>query len=1028
MTRILFILGLLILPMTVALGQDKTLDPGAIKFFETSVRPVLANRCFSCHGPEMQKNKLRVDSLAALLQGGKSGPAFVAGKPDESLLIRAIRHGEALQMPPRMKLPAKEIADLTAWVKMGAPWPNAKLEVVDAEAQDRELVFTKEQTGHWALQPVHKPKAPAVKNNAWVRSPIDAFILARLEEKGLTPAPAADARTLIRRVYFDLIGLPPSPEEVDAFVTEFEGATPQAALEKLVDRLLASPRYGERWGRHWLDMVRYADSNGMDENLVFGNAWRYRDYVVRAFNTDLTYDQFVREQIAGDLLEEDGTNRTSDRLTATGFLSIGPKMLAEDDPVKMEMDIIDEQVDTLGRAFLGMTFGCCRCHDHKYDPISIGDYYSLAGIFKSTKTMDNFRVVARWQERPIGTSAETEKAQQHAKQVAELKGAILQISERHYQEALKPARLRANDYLQSALALKNQTALELHSNFSKAQEAKQSGLIVVEAEDYARGNARKSFDGYGDKIGVIYNNGELPNIAEYDVTLKDAGRYQLELRYAAAAPRPVQVIVNGQLATSKAAGKVTGSWYPDTQTWFAESVLSLKAGANVIRLECAGPFPHFDKLALIPTEQPAPKTLDQWAKEANLHRGFLKQWLEYVQKNQAPLDAADLKRISLDAKGPLRLTVDVEAGYSEAAQNELRDKRAQLAKLEQAAPSLPEAMAVSDGKPADLRVHLRGNHLTLGKDAPRRFPRVFSSVKQSPIDATQSGRLQLAHWITQPEHPLTSRVMVNRLWHWHFGTGLVRSVDNFGMLGEKPSHPELLDWIAAQFVDSGWSLKAMHRQIILSSTYQMSAAYDDGAFQIDPDNRLHWRHNRRRLEAEALRDSLYVLGGNLDLTVGGTLFDAKNRAYVPGYPNGNYEKYDIPRRSVYLPVVRSALYDVLQAFDFADPSFPSGERATTTVTPQALFLMNGKIVHEQTRSWTTKWLADKSLDDAGRIRRLYLQAFSRPPSDREIARSLEFIERIESEFTRKWATDARTQAWQSFCRVIVSANEFVYVE
>ncbi len=787
MAPTLLLLGLL-LPAAPAFAQDKGLDPAAVKFFETNVRPVLANRCFSCHGPEMQKSKLRIDSLAALLQGGRSGPALTMGKPDDSLMIQAIRHGETLQMPPKMKLPAREIADLTTWVKMGAPWPNAK-GIAKVEIKENEPVFNKEQIGHWAFQPVRQATPPVVRNQAWVMSPIDAFVLAKLEAKGLTPTPAADARTLIRRVYFDLIGLPPSPEEVEAFVKAAAGAKRGEALANIVDRLLASPRYGERWARHWLDVARYADSNGMDENLVFGNAWRYRDYVIDAFNRDVPYDQFVREQIAGDLLKEP-------KLQATGFLCIGPKMLAEDDPVKMEMDIIDEQLDTLGRAFLGMTFGCARCHDHKYDPISAADYYALAGIFKSTKTMTNFRVVASWQERPIGTPAEIDKAKAHAKKFADLLAKLDQI-----------------------------------------------------------------------------------------------------------------------------------------------------------------------------------------------------------------------------------------AGEDPALKKELNDIRQQLVKLEKkSAPPMADTMAVSDGKASDLRVHLRGNHLTLGKQSPRRFPRVFTSLKQAPIDATHSGRLQLAAWLTQPEHPLTSRVMVNRLWHWHFGAGLVRSVDNFGLLGDKPSHPELLDYLAAQFLESGWSIKAMHRAIVLSSTYQMSAAYNDAAFQVDPDNRLHWRHGRRRLEAEALRDSLYVLAGNLDVKVGGTLFDAKNRAYVPGYPNAMYNKYDIPRRSIYLPVIRSALYDVLQAFDFADPSFPAGERATTTVAPQALFLMNGKIVHEQTRVWTAKLLADKSLDDAGRVRRIYLQAFGRPASEKEVARSLEFVQRVESELARAKAVDSRAQAWQSLCRVIVSANEFVYVE
>jgi hypothetical protein len=773
MLRIAIGCCLILVPAGAANAQKSSNDPVAVKFFEASVRPVLATRCFSCHGPEKQKNNLRVDSLAGLLQGGKSGPAVKAGKPDDSLLIQAIRHGEVLQMPPRAKLPAMEIADLTAWVKMGAPWPNAKTILTPPASTDSEPVFTREQTSHWAYQPVRESKVPAVRNQAWVRSPIDAFVLARCEEKGLSPAPIADAATLARRVYFDLIGLPPTPEEIQTFVKEAQGdaGLRQKALEKLVDRLLASPRYGERWARHWLDVVRYADSNGMDENLVFGNAWRYRDYVIKAFNADLPYDRFVREQIAGDLLGGSLKSfaESSDALIATGFLCFGPKMLAEDDPVKMEMDIIDEQVDTLGRAFLGMTLGCARCHDHKFDPVSIGDYYSLAGIFKSTRTMDNFRVVARWQERPLATPAEIEKAKVEAKKFAERK-----------------------------------------------------------------------------------------------------------------------------------------------------------------------------------------------------------------------------------------------------------EKKA--------APTLPETMAVSEGSPANLRVHLRGNHLTQGKEVARQFPRIFKDVKQTRIGDKESGRLQLAHWLTQPDHPLTSRVLVNRLWHWHFGAGLVRSVDNFGLLGDRPSHPELLDWLAVRFVESGWSMKAMHRLIVLSNTYQMSGAYNDAAFQIDPENRLLWRRSRRRLEAEALRDALYVLGGNLDLAMGGSLFAAQNRKYVPGYPNGVYEKYDIPRRSIYLPIIRSGLYDVFQAFDFADPSFASGQRVSTTVAPQALFFMNGKIVHEQTRAWSGRIASDKNLDDAGRVRRIYFEAFGRPPSATEISRSLEFLRRIENELAHTKLADARGRVWQSLCRVIVSANEFVNVE
>lgn len=1024
-------LFILLLGTASTLGQEKSPDPVAIAFFESHIRPVLANRCFGCHGPEKQKGGLRVDSLAALLEGGESGPALKRGKPDESRLIQAIRHGEALQMPPRMKLPPKEIADLTAWVKMGAPWPDANPAAVKSRPDAVEPTFTKEQTGHWAFQPVRRPVLPAVKDLAWARSPLDRFILARLEERGLAPAAAADPQTLLRRVTFDLVGLPPSAEDADAFAREWNAsqaspATRQAVLEKVVDRLLASPHYGERWARHWLDVVRYADSNGMDENLVFGNAWRYRDYVIKAFNDDMPYDQFLREQIAGDLL---ATSDRPEAMIATSFLSIGPKMLAEDDPVKMEMDIIDEQLDTLGRALLGMTWGCSRCHDHKYDPFLTADYYSLAGILKSTQTMDNFRVVARWKERPIGSRADVEKAAQHAKAVADLKNEIHRTSQEHYQALLTEARSRSKEYLAAALSLKAQR-VDRNSLLAAREDANIPGVILVEAEDFQRGNVIKTREGYGAKIGVIYNKGELPNFVEYDLKVADAGGYQIELRYAAAESRPVQVFVDRKVVVASGAGKVTGSWNPDTQTWFAETTVTLPAGHHVLRLERAGPFPHFDKVALVPLKRPveSSRTLEQWAQEKKLLPEFLKQWLEELQKKAAPKDAAELDMFSRDDKGPFRYTLAVENAYGPEIQQALRNHRDQLAKLEASVPVLPEAMAVADGNPINLRVHLRGNHLTLGKEVPRQFPRVFTSLKQPVIESKQSGRLQLAQWLTQSEHPLTSRVIVNRLWHWHFGGGLVRSVDNFGLLGEKPSHPELLDWLAQELVDSGWSLKAIHRTIVLSSTYQMSGAYHDAAFSADPDNRLHWRHPRRRLEAEVLRDSLFVLSGNLDAALGGSLFDATNRKYVPGYPNGNYDKYDIPRRSVYLPVIRSALYDVFQAFDFADPSFASGERAVTTVAPQALFLMNGKLVHAQTHAWATSLLADKQLDNAGRVRRIYGQAFGRPPSEREIARALKFVERSEIEWSGMKKSDARVQAWQSFCRVIVAANEFIYVE
>jgi hypothetical protein len=714
-------------------------------------------------------------------------PAVKPGKPEESLLISAVRHDGELKMPFREKLSARQIADLTAWVQMGAPWPESQAAVRPAPPKNGPI-FTRAERSFWAFQKPLAAPLPAVRHAAWPQSPIDHYILAKLEEHGLRPAAAADRRTLLRRATFDLTGLPPTPQEVAAFLAD---QSPNA-FARVVDRLLASPAYGERWGRHWLDVARYADSNGMDENLAYANAFRYRDYVVGAFNHDLPYDRFVQEQLAGDLLPAatDEARRRQD--IATGFLALGPKMLAEDDPAKMEMDIVDEQIDTVGRTFLGLTLGCARCHDHKFDPIPMADYYALAGIFKSTRTMDTFTVVARWYERPIAKSADQERLRAHQARVEQKRKAI----------------------------------------------------------------------------------------------------------------------------------------------------------------------------AALPNNSPALKQL-----------------------------------------------------------------QAELAALEKAKPALSEAMGVTEGKIANVRIHLRGSHWTLGPEVPRRFPRVLAGEDQPPIDARLSGRRQLAEWLTRPNHPLTARVMVNRLWTWHFGVGLVRSTDNFGRLGDRPVHQPLLDWLAVRLVQSGWSLKAVHRLILLSSTYQMSTAFDEQAARVDPENRLHWRMNRRRLEAEALRDALLILGGQLDRTMGGSLFQGGNRQYVPGYPNTTYDRYDFPRRSIYLPVIRSDLYPVFQAFDFADPSTSRGRRAVTTVAPQALFMMNGKLVLDQTRRLAQGLLVEPTLDDAGRVHRLYEQAYSRPPTTGETARALEFVRCVEVTFGQTAnPTERRQRAWQSLCKVIVAANEFVYVE
>jgi hypothetical protein len=792
-------------PVHAADARQRT--PEQVRFFETRIRPLLADNCYPCHGPDKQKSDLRLDSREGLLRGGASGrPPVVVGQPEKSLLIRAVRHqDDMLKMPPKRRLSDRQIADLTRWVQMGASYPeNASIE--------------EGQTGRkfWAFQPPVDPPLPVVKDVAWAKTPLDRFVLAQLEAIGLRPAPPADPRTLIRRATFDLTGLPPTPREIEAFLAD----NSPDAFARVVDRLLASPAYGERWGRHWLDIARYADSNGLDENVAHGNAWRYRDYVVTAFNRDKSYDQFLLEQLAGDLLPSGPDPAVcQERLLATGFLSLGPKVLAEVDEKKMEMDIVDEQIDTVGRSLLGLTLGCARCHDHKFDPITTEDYYALAGIFKSTRTMENFTKVARWYERSLATESDLARQAEHDRQVARRK------------ETIQKRIARANEELRSRL-----------------------------------------------KTGVAL-----------------------------------------------------------------------------------------------------PKNL--------------------------------------------------ETMYPEETRAELKRLRDELARLEKSAPEMPSAMGVTEGTVADTAVHLRGSHRKLGTLAPRRVPRILAGSDPPVFDSKQSGRLQLAQWLVRRDHPLTSRVLVNRLWRWHFGHGLVRTPDNFGKLGERPINPALLGWLAHRFMEGDWSIKAMHRRIMLSATYQMSSTHNARAAERDPDNRLHWRANVRRLEAEAIRDALLAVSGSLDRTMGGSLLDVKNRGYLFDHTSRDATRYDTPRRSLYLPVIRNHLYDVFQLFDSSDATVQNGDRVTTTVAPQALFMMNSDLVTQVSERLASQLLADPKADDASRIRRLYEQAYGRPATGVETAKARDFVRACERALrgSEPDAGKRRAQAWACLCQIVVAANEFIYI-
>lgn len=1028
---IYFLTGCLLLAAmcaAVGLGQEKrtaTVSEEQAAFFEKRVRPLLYNRCFSCHGEKQQQGGLRLDSLAAILKGNASGPALVAGKPEESLLVHVIRYDHRVKMPPTGKLKNEEIETLVEWVKMGAPWPGAKPgESGRPAVRTGEFVITEANRRFWAFRPVRKPPPPPVKNVGWVRSPIDRFILAKLEQKGLAPAPPAEKRALLRRVYFDLIGLPPRPEEVQAFVAD---RSPDA-LAKVVDRLLASPHYGERWARHWLDVARYADSNGLDENLAFGNAWRYRDYVVKAFNQDKPFNQFITEQLAGDLMPTDDDDLRNERITATGFLSLGPKVLAEQDKPKLVMDIVDEQIEVTSKAFMGLTVACARCHDHKFDPISTRDYYALAGIFKSTRTMRDLGFVSRVHERPLMTPAFRQEQVEHEKRLAAAR------------ESLKTAREQGNAELTALLRRDRERLIaagwELAQQppvVSLADSPAQPGepsRIVVEAEKYDRGNVNRDFVAYGQGIGVIHSPGTPPDFAEWDVNLPESGVYQIELRYAAAEPRPVRLLLNSRIIRENAAGQVTGSWQPDGQRWEAQGRFRLQAGKNTLRIERDSYIPHFDKILLVPLSASGAtvRTAEEIAAEQGVPVGLTQLTAKRIREGK--FESLDAVREAWSKYPALNaLPEKPEDYYTDVARDGFKRAEAALKEIESKAPTPPMALAVEDGTVEDVRVHLRGSTLTLGDTVPRRFLTVLAGDAQPPLPKKSSGRLELAQWLTSPKHPLTSRVLVNRVWQIYFGQGLVRTPDNFGLLGERPTHPELLDWLAATFMEQGWSLKKLHRTIILSSAYQMSVANNTKAQKTDPDNRLLWRMNRRRLQAEAVRDAILSVSGRLDPAIGGSLLTTPNNDYVTNDQSGNGAGYNSSRRSIYLPIIRNALFDMFQAFDMGDPSTVNAQRATTIVASQALYLMNSPFVLEQSRHFAQSLLDNAGMEDAARLRSAYLRALGRSPSPAESARLLDYLKRYEAALSESEpdAAKRRLAAWQSLCQILFASNEFIYL-
>ena len=830
----------------VAASVMAAAEPAAsgVEFFEKRIRPLLAEHCYECHSATAKKAKggLRLDSRAGWEKGGESGPAIVPGKPDDSLLIKGVRHWDKdFKMPPDTRLAPALVADLIEWVKLGAPDPrtNALAAVVTVPAKPAYGVSIEEGRKHWSYQSVKAQPLPKLKDKTWPRNELDHFTLARMEKAGVAPAPDADPRTLIRRVTFDLTGLPPTSAEVEAFVRECSSAAARPlAFAKLVDRLLASPHYGERWGRHWLDVARYADTSGNASDYPVPQAYKYRNYVIKAFNDDKPYDRFIREQLAGDLLNAKLETTNPELLIAPGYLAI----VRHFGGGKAEPHlIIEDAIENTGRAFLGLSLSCARCHDHKFDPVPQADYYALYGIFSSTT------------------------------------------------------------------------------------------------------------------------------------------------------------------------------------------------------------FPHPGSEGMN-----RPKDLVPLLAKAELE-AVTKTWKEQL----AALDA-DVKKAEAAKAAADKLT---DAAEKKAKADEATKAIATAkAKHKQLSETLPYelAYAVADAKPANARLHVRGDPTRLGEEIPRRFPQILGG-QTLPKDSTTSGRLDLANWIADSTNPLTARVMVNRIWQQHFGRGLVTTPNDFGTRGQAPTHPELLDFLAKKFIESGWSVKAMHKLILTSRTWQLASGAEvaaDNAAPVekrsgfaaffssskskvspaelfaknavkDPTNSLWWHAERRRLDAESIRDTLLYVSGDLDETAGGAHPFPPVHTWGFTQHNQFFANYENRQRTVYQMQQRLRKHAFLALFDGADPNSSTATREPSTTPLQSLFMMNDKFAHEQAAKFATR-VQQGETDEARQIARAFVMLYSRPPQPDELRLATDYLARFREKLAaKKLPAD---QAWPSLSRALLGANEFIYVD
>lgn len=1053
---------LLLLAMGVAASSAS--EPGTtfssedIEFFERRVRPLFIEHCYECHSGEAEavEGGLWLDSRAGVLSGGDTGPAAIPGKPTGSLLIDAVEYGDLYQMPPKAKLPAHEVAVLREWVARGMPWPVdetggvvRKQNVFDIDARKRE---------HWAWQPIVEPALPEVSNETWPLDPLDRFILARLEAEQFHPAPRASPATLLRRLYFDLIGLPPPVEAVEQFTAD---PSPEA-YRRVVDELLSSPRFGERWGRHWLDLVRYSDSRGHEFDYDIPNAWRYRDYVIRALNSDLSYDQFVTEHLAGDLLPsprrhpDEGYNES---ILATGFWHLGDWVHSPVDLRKDEADRFDNAIDVFGKALLGLTVACARCHDHKFDPISQRDYYALAGFLDSSgyqqtrfETVDHNRRVAmeldqlrRDTGRRLGQWLAA-RAASNGRRLAQLTAGELPL---HAQPAIQlaPGTQVVADYDDPGTPWLTDGPAFGAGPLQPGELLPSDDPQAPIGEVVARGHARlrpelaalKIRDGSQVDIGRAAAWGDRAGrVLRTPVVELKSGKLHYLVRGAAR----VQVVLQSHRLIHGPLHQESFLEIPyDEEVRWIEHALPNHVGLSAhVELSPLDDHPLEVWMVVEGIESPssendqpaAASALSEYnaAADPDALADALPELLERLAAGDlmsANRGSSENDLVQLLAWLVANQRNLVAANDREAAAliEQYRTRRKEIVnQLERTSALAP---TIYNGPSVDSRLLIRGNVRTPGGHVPRRFLEAVAGGQQPAINSG-SGRLELAQRVLDPSNPFPARVMVNRIWHHLMGRGLVASVDNFGVLGEPPTHPELLDHLATRFVREGWSIKQMIGTIVQSQTYQMSSRDDERDRRRDPANRTWRRAEVKRLEGEAIRDALLAVSGRLDDTMYGPSVPLYLTDFLQGRgrPKKNGPLDGHGRRSIYLAVRRNFLSPMMLAFDVPQPAGPTGRRTVSNVPAQALIMMNDEFVAQQARLCAERLFAVQASDDA-RLTHLYLAVYGRQPAESERPALAAFLEQQQRAHGAAGAEDSALAAWSDLCHVIFNVKEFIYL-